>query len=58
MAMRITTKMMQSTSLNNINTNKALQEKLTTQMSTQKKITRPSTVMYSWITKNHCSGFT
>ncbi len=42
MAMRITTKMMQSTSLNNINTNKALQEKLTTQMSTQKKITRPS----------------
>ncbi|MBQ7944637.1 MAG: flagellar hook-associated protein FlgL [Lachnospiraceae bacterium] len=42
MAMRITTKMMQSTSLSNINTNKALQEKLTTQMSTQKKITRPS----------------
>lgn len=42
MAMRITTKMMQTTSLNNINTNKALQEKLTTQMSTQKKITRPS----------------
>ncbi len=42
MAMRITTKMMQNTSLNNLNTNKALQEKLTTQMSTQKKITRPS----------------
>lgn len=42
MAMRITTKMMQSRSLNNINTNKALQEKLTTQLSTGKKITRPS----------------
>lgn len=42
MAMRITTKMMQSRSLNNLNTNKALQEKLTNQMSTQKKITRPS----------------
>lgn len=42
MAMRITTKMMQSTSLNNLNTNKALQEKLTTQLSTMKKITRPS----------------
>lgn len=42
MAMRITTKMMQNTSLNNLNTNKTLQEKLTTQMSTMKKITRPS----------------
>lgn len=42
MAMRITTKMMQNRSLNNLNTNKALQEKLTNQMSTQKKITRPS----------------
>lgn len=42
MAMRITTKMMQSTSLNNLNTNKALQEKLTKQLSTMKKITRPS----------------
>lgn len=40
--MRITTKMMQSRSLYNLNTNKTLQEKLTTQMSTQKKITRPS----------------
>lgn len=42
MAMRITTKMMQNRSLNNLNTNKALQEKLTTQLSTMKKITRPS----------------
>lgn len=42
MAMRVTTKMMQNTSLNNLNTNKALQEKLTTQLSTMKKITRPS----------------
>lgn len=42
MAMRITTKMMQSRALTNINTNKALQEKLTQQMSTMKKITRPS----------------
>ena len=42
MAMRITTKMMQNTSLNNLNTNKSLQEKLTTQLSTMKKITRPS----------------
>lgn len=42
MAMRITTKMMQSRSLTNINANKALQEKLTQQMSTMKKITRPS----------------
>ena len=42
MAMRITTKMMQNTSLRNLNINKALQEKLTNQMSTGKKITRPS----------------
>lgn len=42
MAMRITTKMMQNTSLNNLNTNKTLQEKLTNQLSTMKKITRPS----------------
>lgn len=42
MAMRITSKMMQNTSLRNLNINKALQEKLTNQMSTGKKITRPS----------------
>lgn len=42
MAMRITTKMMQNRFLNNLNTNKTLQEKLTTQLSTMKKITRPS----------------
>ena len=42
MAMRITTKMMQSTSLRNLNTNKSRQEKLVNQMSTGKKITRPS----------------
>ena len=42
MAMRITTKMMQNRSLNNLNTNKTLQEKLNTQLSTMKKITRPS----------------
>lgn len=42
MAMRITTKMIQNRSLNNLNTNKTLQEKLTTQLSTMKKITRPS----------------
>lgn len=40
--MRITTKMMQSTSLRNLNINKSRQEKLTNQMSTGKKITRPS----------------
>jgi flagellar hook-associated protein flgL len=34
--------MMQNRSLNNLNTNKTLQEKLTTQLSTMKKITRPS----------------
>lgn len=42
MAMRITTKMMQATSLRNLNINKSRQEKLTNQMSTGKKITRPS----------------
>lgn len=42
MAMRITTKMMQSTSLRNLNINKSRQEKLTNQLSTGKKITRPS----------------
>lgn len=42
MAMRITTKMMQSTSLRNLNTNKSRQEKLVNQMSTGKKVTRPS----------------
>ena len=42
MAMRITTKMMQNTSLRNLNTNKARQELLTTQLSTGKKISRPS----------------
>ena len=42
MAMRITTKMMQSTSLRNLNTNKYRQENLVNQMPTGKKITRPS----------------
>ena len=42
MAMRITTKMMQNTSLRNLNTNKALEEKLTNQLATGKKIDRPS----------------
>lgn len=42
MAMRITTKMMQNTSLRNLNINKARQEKLTNQMSTGKNITKPS----------------
>ncbi|MDE7477238.1 MAG: hypothetical protein K2M91_04680 [Lachnospiraceae bacterium] len=42
MAMRITTKMMQNTSLRNLNTNKSRQEKLVNQMSTGKKIMRPS----------------
>lgn len=40
--MRITNKIMQSNSLNNINTNKLLADKLNTQMSTQKKVNRPS----------------
>lgn len=42
MAMRITSKMVQNTSIRNLNLNKARQEKLTNQMSTGKKITRPS----------------
>ena len=42
MAMRITTKMMQNTSLRNLNVNKQRQEMLTNQMATGKKITRPS----------------
>ncbi len=40
--MRITNKIMQRNNLANINTNKIYQDKLTSQMSTQKKINRPS----------------
>ena len=40
--MRITTKIIQNNSLNNINTNKLLQDKLSQQMSTEKKVNRPS----------------
>ncbi len=40
--MRMTNKIMQNNSLYNINNNKVMQDKLSTQMSTQKKITRPS----------------
>lgn len=40
--MRITNKIMQENSLYNINTNKVNQDTLSTQMSTQKKINRPS----------------
>ena len=40
--MRITNKIMQNNNLSNINNNKVLQDKLSTQMSTQKKINRPS----------------
>lgn len=40
--MRITNKIMQNNNLNNINNNKILQDRLSTQMSTQKKINRPS----------------
>ena len=40
--MRITNKVMQNNSLSNINTNKLLQDKLNTQMATEKKINRPS----------------
>lgn len=40
--MRMTNKIMQNNSLYNINNNKILQDKLSTQMSNQKKITRPS----------------
>jgi len=39
---RITAKIMQNNSLSNINTNKTLQDKLNTQMATEKKINRPS----------------
>ncbi len=40
--MRITNKIMQRNNLSNINTNKIYQDALSTQMSTQKKINRPS----------------
>lgn len=40
--MRITNKIMQRNNLSNINTNKIYQDKLSTQMSTQKKVSRPS----------------
>ncbi len=40
--MRMTNKIMQNNSLYNINNNKQLVDKLSTQMSTNKKITRPS----------------
>lgn len=40
--MRITNKIMQNNNLTNINMNKVLQDKLSTQMSTQKKISKPS----------------
>ena len=40
--MRITNKIMQRNSLGNINRNKELQDTLTTQMATEKKISRPS----------------
>lgn len=40
--MRITNKVIQNNSLSNINTNKILQDKLNTQMATEKKINRPS----------------
>lgn len=40
--MRMTNKIMQNNSLYNINNNKILQDKLSTQMATQKKLTRPS----------------
>ena len=40
--MRITNKVIQNNSLSNINTNKLLQDKLSQQMSTEKKVNRPS----------------
>lgn len=40
--MRITNKIMQNNSLNNVNYNKVLMDKYNTQMATQKKINRPS----------------
>ena len=40
--MRITNKIIQNNSLTNINNNKTLQDKLSTQIATEKKISRPS----------------
>ena len=40
--MRITNKIMQRNNLSNINTNKILEDKLTGQLSSEKKIIRPS----------------
>ncbi|MGN0289594.1 MAG: hypothetical protein ACI4DQ_08250 [Lachnospiraceae bacterium] len=40
--MRITNKIMQNNSLTNINTNKLLQDQLSSQMATEKKVNRPS----------------
>lgn len=40
--MRITNKIMQNNNLTNINSNKILQDRLSTQMSTEKKINKPS----------------
>lgn len=40
--MRITNKIMQRNNLSNINTNKVLEDKLTSQLSSEKKIIRPS----------------
>ncbi|MBR1931691.1 MAG: flagellar hook-associated protein FlgL [Lachnospiraceae bacterium] len=40
--MRITNKIMQKNNLSNINTNKIYQDKLSNQMSTQKRVNRPS----------------
>lgn len=40
--MRITNKIMQNNNLTNINANKVYQDKLSTQMSTEKKVSRPS----------------
>ena len=40
--MRVTNKIIQNNNLANINTNKVYQDILSTQMSTQKKISRPS----------------
>lgn len=40
--MRITNKIMQNNSLTNLNNNKILQDKLNTQVATEKKISRPS----------------
>ena len=40
--MRITNRIMQRNNLSNINTNKIYRDKLSNQMSSQKKINRPS----------------